>query len=700
MTTLTEPVDRPPVARGAARPVTAVAIAGAALAALGGVLGTAAQPELLGRAVGVVVVGWAVAAAVVGWRRPTEPLGAVLGLAAVAAGIAVAAPAVLDDRSVADAVETWGAAAAGALGFSIALAVPDGRVREPWRRALAVLGAVVAVVLALRSGDGLKIDGTAAIAILIAGLVAIAGYTARCRAAGAVDRARLQWVGWGAVVAALVSLLALALHQLLGWPDAPGGVVTIATALIPVSLALTAFDRLAVRIDRLLTHTIVVAGLVGLVAAVYLVVVLGLGDLPDDAARRLLALSMVAAMLAVALALPARRRLNEFAHRRVYGEQRSPEEALSTFGSRMSRAVPMDELLLQLAETLRASMRLGRAEIWTGNDGALDRVVSVPDRGAERIELSDDELGVVSRARVSGNAWIAVWIPALLAGRDDRTVRVAPVVHSGQLLGLIVVERAGDDLPFAEEEDRVLTELARQVGLALHNVRLDSALQASLDQLELRNRELVASRLRIVSAADESRRSIERNLHDGAQQHLVALAVKVGLIRQLMEADPTTAGALVDELRGDVQATLTELRDLAHGIYPPLLKDRGLGEALRTAANRSTLPIRVDADGVGRYPSEVEAAVYFCCLEAMQNAAKHAGPDAAIAVAVVSTPGELTVSIADDGAGFDPATVTGSHGFVNMADRLGAVDGRLDVASAPGAGTTITCRIPVAPLPV
>ena len=155
----------------------------------------------------------------------------------------------------------------------------------------------------------------------------------------------------------------------------------------------------------------------------------------------------------------------------------------------------------------------------------------------------------------------------------------------------------------------------------MHNSRLDTALQASLDDLRVANDQLSASRARIVAAADQSRRKIERDLHDGAQQHLVALAVKLGLARQLVEADPAAVATLLEELRGDAQATLTELRELAHGIYPPLLMDRGLPEALRAAANRAVLPTEVVAD-VGRYDSEVEAAVYFCCLEAMQNAGK------------------------------------------------------------------------------
>jgi signal transduction histidine kinase len=319
----------------------------------------------------------------------------------------------------------------------------------------------------------------------------------------------------------------------------------------------------------------------------------------------------------------------------------------------------------------------------------LERAASVPDRGIRRIRLRPEELPVVARSHVSGNAWMQVWLPEVLAEHDGKVVRVAAMAHAGELVGLLVCARNEGDAAFTEEDERVLTELARQVGLGLHNSRLDTALQASLDDLRIANDELSASRARIVAAADGSRRQIERNLHDGAQQRLVALAVKLGLARQLLDGDRETVATLLEELRTEAQETLTELRELAHGIYPPLLMDRGLPEALRAAANRAVLPTDVVAD-VGRYESDVEAAVYFCCLEAMQNAGKYAGEGARLTVTVTATDDELTFEVADDGAGFDAAGIerTG-HGFVNMADRLGAIGGSVSVDSAPGHGTRI-----------
>lgn len=510
-----------------------------------------------------------------------------------------------------------------------------------------------------------------------------------------LERARGTWLLVGVVTAVGLAALAAASSLLVGWPSPLFVGVTAVWPCMAAGLALGRPVSLAGIADRVLVKILVWVALLALVAAVFLVIVRGLGPAPTENGQTSLALAFVAAVVAAVATVPVRRALEERANQRVYGERHAPDEALRDFGGRMSRAVPMDELLLQLVESLKKTMHLSAAEMWTGTGGNLERSVSVPARPLTRLVLEAEELAVAARAHVQGNAWIAVWVPTLLAGREDCIVRVAAVAHLGELLGFIVVERPGDALAFVDDEDQVLADLARQVGLALHNVRLDSALQASLDELEERNQELAASRLRIVTAADESRRRIERDLHDGAQQHLVALAVKVGLAKQLMAADPETAAKFLDELREDVQATLTELRNLAHGIYPPLLRDRGLSEALRTAANRAVLPTSVNADEVARHQAEVEAAVYFCCLEAMQNAGKHAGESARLTVTVTEEPGWLRFSVADDGPGFDADAAVSGDGFVNMRDRVGAIGGTLRVTSSPGQGTTVAGDIPL-----
>jgi signal transduction histidine kinase len=508
------------------------------------------------------------------------------------------------------------------------------------------------------------------------------------------DHRRL-WPLAGVLLALLCGAAGLMLNLLLDWPAMPAAGLLVGIVTIPVAIALGRSRRWGDWAPVVLTRMIVAGGLVMLVGFTYVIVVIGLDGIPDESERTILALSMGAAAVVALLVAPARHWLLDWANQRIYGEVQSPEDALRAFGNRMSRALPMDELLLQLVETLKKSLDLSQAEIWTGTDGLLTLAASVPDRTGEPLNLGEKELAVAARAHAQGGSWLEVWIPELLDGREDDVVRAVSVAHLGKLLGLIVLTRPAMGQPFSEDEDTALVELARQLGLALHNVSLDSALQASLDELAARNRELVASRARIVAAADESRQVIERNLHDGAQQHLVALAVKTGLIRTMMGADPEKAELLVDELSDDIKVTLGELRELAHGIYPPLLREQGLPRALESVASRAVLPTEVDVAEIGRFPRDLEAAIYFCCAEAVQNAGKYAGESASVTIWVGAEEGSLLFRVSDDGAGFDPDGARHGQGFVNMADRLGAFGGVLQVESEPGQGSVISGRIPL-----
>lgn len=368
--------------------------------------------------------------------------------------------------------------------------------------------------------------------------------------------------------------------------------------------------------------------------------------------------------------------------------------ARTSFASRLARGEPMNELLVQLAEAVRDSFNVDAAEIWLHDSGVLRRVVSQPQREAEEITVSPAEESIVANASLSGPAWARTWLPALLDRRPAAALRIAPVSVSGQLLGLLVVERR-KAASFGQNVDVMLEELAREVGAGLHKQQLDAALHASLDQLRRQAEELQASRARIVAAADAERRRMERDLHDGAQQHLVTIAVKARLIEQLARTDPERSAALADELTADVEAALDDLRTLAHGLYPPLLSSDGLGQALAAAARRASIPVRVETNGIGRYQPEVEAAVYYCCLEAIQNAAKHAGESVCATVKVWEEGGDLRLDVSDDGRGFDLAQRGLGAGLTNMSDRLGGVGGSLRIDSAPGAGTQVKGAVPL-----
>jgi signal transduction histidine kinase len=583
-----------------------------------------------------------------------------------------------------------------ALTTHVLLALPDGVLGTRARQvgAALVYGTALIGGLLAWAGPGEVTVGVGALAWTLAVLITLPAAHRRYLASAGLVRQRLQWLGCGATLAGEVAIAMGALQLFVGWPSHSGAIAAIGTALVPLAVAASANPKLAGRVDRVLVHTVSIMGLTLVVIAVYIVIVLGLGRTPTDDERQLLGLSMIAAGVAAIAYLPARERLADVANRLVYGERSAPDEALRTFGQRLTRAIPLDELLLQLVESLRKTMALSAAEIWTGSGDVLERAASVPDRGVGTLAIGPRERPVIARAGVSGNAWMSVWLPALLDGRGGASLRVAPITHSGELLGAIVIERPADGDLYTEEDDRVLTELARQVGLALHNVQLDSALQASLDEVRRQAEELRASRARIVATADAERRKIERNLHDGAQQHLVALAVNLRLARDIVVDDPASVVEMLEALAVEVKETIQELRDLAHGIYPPLLLDSGVVEALRAAASRSPLAVEVKADGVNRYPAEVEAAVYFCCLEALQNASKHA-PEANVAVRVWVESGGLLFSVTDDGPGFDAASVQSGHGYINMSDRLGAIGGTVRWDSEPGHGATVRGSVPV-----
>ena len=366
----------------------------------------------------------------------------------------------------------------------------------------------------------------------------------------------------------------------------------------------------------------------------------------------------------------------------------------SSFASRLARGDSIDELLVQVVEGLRDSLSLDSAEIWLHEGGVLRLSAGSPSSGPAQIEVTPQEQSIAANATVSGPAWVKTWLPALLLDRQDEPLRVAPLGVSGELLGLIVVRRRlrGDRLE--RESDEILDELAREVGAGLHKQRLDASLQASLGELRRQAQDLQASRARIVVAADAERRRMERDLHDGAQQYLVAIAVKARLIRQLARTDVARSVALSEELVADVAAALDDLRTLAHGIYPPLLSSDGLGAALAAVARRATIPVHLDAQGVGRHQPEIEAAVYYCCLEALQNATKYAGEAATAHIRVWEENAELRFEVADDGAGFELDHKVRGAGLTNMSDRMGAVGGTLLVDSAPGSGTRVRGVVP------
>jgi signal transduction histidine kinase len=271
--------------------------------------------------------------------------------------------------------------------------------------------------------------------------------------------------------------------------------------------------------------------------------------------------------------------------------------------------------------------------------------------------------------------------------------RIVPVRHQGELLGAVSInKRPGEALTPVEE--KLLTDLAAQAGLVLRNVRLTAELQARLTEISRQAVELRASRQRIVATQDAERRRLERNIHDGAQQNLVALTVKLRLAASLAKRDPERARVSVQALEAETDQALETLRALARGIYPPLLREQGLAPAIRSEAEKMPLQFTIRADDAHRYQPEVEAAVYFVCLEALQNVSKHARASR-VEINLRSLANDLYFELTDDGAGFDVAKDARGSGLRNMIDRIEGMGGRLDVRSSAQQGTTVSGMVPI-----
>src|ERR1019366_8896760 len=391
-----------------------------------------------------------------------------------------------------------------AVSMHVLLSLPDGVLEIRSRQITAALWYAAALVV----GTFLAATGRAltlwpvALVWTLAIFSAVPSVHVRYAGASAAGRQRVQGLGAGVVLATIVAMVIGTLHLLVAWPTQVAVTLIGAFAIVPLGLVMGS-RQFASRLDRFLVHLLVVLGMVLVMAASYLVALRGFGKAPTvSSARAVLWWSMLAAAIAVVAYLSLRRRFERVANSLTYGAREAPDEVVRTFGTRLTRAIPMDELLLQLVESLRKTLTLASAQIYTGTGEILELAVSAPDVAKRSFAVSGDERTVIARAGVSGNACASV-----SAGRPNAPLRVAPISHGGELLGIIVVTRVEGAVAFREEDDRVLTELARQVALALHNAQLDTALQSSLDELRRQADELRASRARVVASGDAERRN-------------------------------------------------------------------------------------------------------------------------------------------------------------------------------------------------
>jgi signal transduction histidine kinase len=648
-------------------------------------------PDVFGNVanLAVPVVGFVLAS-----RRPANRLGWLFLAAGLALGLSLFSTQYAQHALVA-APGSWPAGRAAAwlsnwiwaipfavLAFAFLL-FPTGQLRSPrWRPAAWFVGGTLLLAVADLISYATRLwrhpfrsyiqastppDVTAAYVLMIAAIgVGVAAAVARFARSSGEERLQLKWF-------AAAALLALAVFIPSFLTDAPifQLLVNLALLCLWVAIGVAVLKYRLYGIDVVISKAVLYGSLAVFITAVYAALVVGVGTLVGNQRSPLLA-ALAAAVVAVAF-LPARQRAGRLASRVVYGRRATPYQVLSDFAQRIGGAYASEDVLPQMVQIVADGTGADRVVVWlrAGDELCAEAATdgsSAAAPPADRLPVDPPPADPPSLDPLAVDGQAMPPVP----GAD----LAVPVLHQGELLGAISVQMPRDE-PLRPAGEQLVADVASQAGLVLSNAALVGDLRAS--------------RQRLVAAQDEERRRLERNIHDGAQQDLVALGIKLRLAETTVNEEP--ARQMLGELQADAAGALANLRDLAHGIYPPLLADLGLAAALNAQASRSPLPVAVEADGIGRFGQDTEAAVYFCCLEALQNIAKYAHASSA-RICLQAQNGTLRFTVSDDGAGYDPRQTAMGSGQRNMADRLAALGGRLQIRSAPGQGTTITAQLP------
>jgi signal transduction histidine kinase len=641
------------------------------------------------------LLAYATVGALIASRQPGNAIGWIFlatgllwALSGLAAGLATLAGPERSDVSWVRVLDWLGAwlfvPGIYAPAIFLLLLFPDGRLPSPrwkpvaWVGGLAVLGAALQAALvpgpmedavllrtnpyAVGSPELWELVGLFSWILGIFGLVAAAvALLRRLRRSSGQQRQQIKWLAYAGVIVVSIFVLSGIVwglardNEWLNTVELPASLL-LGLLLVPVAAGAAILRHRLYDIDIVINKTVVYGLLAAFITAVYVGLVVGIGTLVGS--RGNLFLSILATAIIAVGFQPVRERARRLANRLVYGKRATPYEVLSDFGERLASSYATEDVLPRLARVVGEGVGATRSRIWLRVGRELRPVGEWPegDRGGSSVELPADGL------------------PSF--DGEDHPFEVR---HQGELLGAVTVSMPPREA-LTPAGEKLLQDLAAHAGLILRNVRLIE--------------ELRASRQRIVAAQDQERRRLERNIHDGAQQQLVALAVNLKLARTVSAKDPDRAGEILDRLQTEAQEAMENLRDLARGIYPPLLADKGLAAALESQARKATVPVSVLPDGIGRYPQEAEAAAYFCVLEALQNVAKYAQASR-VTVRLSHENGDLVFTVTDDGKGFDPETTRRGSGLQNMADRVEALGGAVDVASSPGRGTTVIGRIPV-----
>src|SRR5215831_14400151 len=625
----------------------------------------------LGEAVNIAVP---VVGLVLASRRPANPIGWLFLTAGAALGLGdffhayglralTAAPGSLPAARAGMWLTNWFWVIPFAVLSFLFLLFPTGQLRSArWRPvawsvggsfALIAIAALVVATLGWSrpfSPPGSSLNLPVGIVLLAALLVSVVALTVRFARSAGEERLQLKWFAAAAllVVATFIASAVTSSRVL-------NVLQNLAFLCLWVSIGIAVLKYRLYEIDIVISRAVLYGSLAVFITAVYVGLVAGVGTLAGN--RRSALLSALAAAIVAVAFQPLRRRAGRLANRVVYGRRATPYEVLSDFSRRVGGAYASQDVLPQMAHIVAAGTGAEEVVIWLRVGDELHAATSSSGPSADGAVL-----------RIDGDA-----MPAL-PGADVSV----PVVHQGGLLGAISIRMPRAE-PLSPASEHLVMDLASQAGLVLANAGLIEDLRAS--------------RQRLVTAQDEARRRLERNIHDGAQQDLVALTIKLGLAEVTLGEDTAQTRQILQELRASTEEALANLRDLARGIYPPLLADMGLVAALSAQANKFPFPVTVQAEGIGRSSQDAEAAVYFCCLEALQNISKYAKATKAC-VTLQARNGALSFTTSDDGTGYDSRHTPMGSGLRNMADRLAALGGELSVRSAPGSGTTVSGRLP------
>jgi signal transduction histidine kinase len=643
-----------------------------------------------------MMLGYSTVGALIASRTPRNPMGwlmMAIGIAFILSGFAgeytaytfVTRPGRLPLGNVAAVGSSsfWMPTIAGLV--LLILLYPSGQVPGPrWRLLPRAIGVLTVLFLAANlvvpgilqdAPKGVRIQnpfgihalkavagavvGISSIALLLSVVPAVVALVLRYRQSREEERQQIRWLVY--VVATIVAVIVLTLvagliiGQSFGDSFLNNALFLVIFALIgigvPVAMGVAVLRYRLYDLDLVVQKTVLYATVAVLLTGVFLLVALAIGGIAGRGEA-----GAVVAAAAIGLSLwPAIRLAKRVADRLVYGGRATPYEVLTEFSARVGGSYGAEDVLPRMAQIVAGAVGARRAVVWLRIGDELRPAAVAPDGDSP------------APVRISGSE-----LPALAA---DGTVEVR---DRGELLGALSVDTPSND-PMNPSKERLVRDLASQAGLVLRNVRLIE--------------ELRESRRRIVAVQDERARKLERNIHDGAQQQLVALSVKLRLAEQLADRDTAKTKEMLAQLQGEATDALENLRDLARGIYPPLLANAGLGAAIEAQARKSPVPVDFGVDGIGRYPQELEAAVYFCVLEAMQNIAKYSGANLA-RIRLVETNGDLTFTVVDDGVGFDPSRARGS-GLPNMRDRMEALGGHVEIQSSVGSGTRVAGLVPV-----